>query len=230
MEDVEGRGVNDTRSRRPRARRRSRCAAPSAFTRSKMPGSANHCSNRPMQLKTPSAPSAARRRESGSVTSPPASSTPAGSSSRALATFRTSATTSSPRSDQPAGDRVAHLAGRSGDQEPHRPSPSASRLTGAPAYPVHTLDRMARFRDPPDPLFVRLNASIGFDRRLAPYDIEQSRAHARALHAGGVLDDDELAADRGGPERRRGRGRGRLVSGRGRRGGHPHGDRAPPER
>jgi argininosuccinate lyase len=52
---------------------------------------------------------------------------------------------------------------------------------------------MARFRDPPDPLFVRLNASIGFDGRLAPYDIQQSRAHARALHAAGVLDDDELA-------------------------------------
>ncbi len=57
---------------------------------------------------------------------------------------------------------------------------------------------MARFRDPPDPLFVRLNASIGFDRRLAPYDIEQSRAHARSLHAAGVLDADELARiDRG---------------------------------
>ena len=52
---------------------------------------------------------------------------------------------------------------------------------------------MARFRDPPDPLFQRLNASIGFDRRLAPYDVEQSRAHARALHAAGVLDDDELS-------------------------------------
>ncbi len=51
---------------------------------------------------------------------------------------------------------------------------------------------MARFRDPPDPLFERLNASIGFDRRLAPYDLEQSRAHARALHAAGILDRDEL--------------------------------------
>ena len=51
---------------------------------------------------------------------------------------------------------------------------------------------MARFRDPPDPLFERLNASIGFDMRLAPYDVEQSRAHARALHGAGVLDADEL--------------------------------------
>jgi argininosuccinate lyase len=64
---------------------------------------------------------------------------------------------------------------------------------GGPAYPVHTLARMARFRDPPDPLFQRFNSSIGFDRRLAPYDVEQSRAHARALHAAGVLDPDELA-------------------------------------
>jgi argininosuccinate lyase len=51
---------------------------------------------------------------------------------------------------------------------------------------------MSRFRGSPDPLFERLNASIGFDRRLAPYDVEQSKAHARALHAAGVLDDGEL--------------------------------------
>jgi argininosuccinate lyase len=51
---------------------------------------------------------------------------------------------------------------------------------------------MPRFRDPPHPLFERLNASIGFDMRLAPYDVEQSRAHARALHAAGVLEQDEL--------------------------------------
>ncbi len=52
---------------------------------------------------------------------------------------------------------------------------------------------MPRFRDPPDPLFERLNASIGFDRRLASYDVQQSRAHARALHTAGILDADELA-------------------------------------
>ena len=40
---------------------------------------------------------------------------------------------------------------------------------------------MPRFRDPPDPVFRRLNASLEFDRRLAPYDVRQSRAHARAL-------------------------------------------------
>jgi argininosuccinate lyase len=49
-----------------------------------------------------------------------------------------------------------------------------------------------RFREQPDPLFERLNASIGFDHRLGPYDVEGSRAHARALRAAGVLSDDEL--------------------------------------
>jgi argininosuccinate lyase len=51
---------------------------------------------------------------------------------------------------------------------------------------------MSRFGEPPDPLFQRINSSIGFDWRLGPYDVEQSRAHAKALHKLGVLDDDEL--------------------------------------
>ncbi len=51
---------------------------------------------------------------------------------------------------------------------------------------------MGRFRDPPDPLFQRLNSSLEFDRRLAPHDIAGSRAHARALRSAGVLDDAEL--------------------------------------
>jgi argininosuccinate lyase len=59
---------------------------------------------------------------------------------------------------------------------------------------------MARFRDPPDPLFQRLNASIGFDLRLAPYDIRQSMAHARALRAAGILESDELDQIEGGLE------------------------------
>jgi argininosuccinate lyase len=51
---------------------------------------------------------------------------------------------------------------------------------------------MGRFRDPPDPLFQRLNSSLEFDRRLAPHDIAGSRAHARALRSAGALDDAEL--------------------------------------
>jgi argininosuccinate lyase len=53
---------------------------------------------------------------------------------------------------------------------------------------------MGRFSQPPDPDFVRINSSIAFDRRLAPYEVRQSRAHARALRAIGVLDDKELEA------------------------------------
>jgi argininosuccinate lyase len=51
---------------------------------------------------------------------------------------------------------------------------------------------MSRFRKDPDPRFWRLNRSIEFDWRLAPYDVDQSRAHARALREAGVLDDEEL--------------------------------------
>jgi len=57
---------------------------------------------------------------------------------------------------------------------------------------------MSRFHDPQDPLFKRLNASISFDIRLAPYDIAASRAHARMLAGLGVLDADELTAILGG--------------------------------
>ncbi len=52
---------------------------------------------------------------------------------------------------------------------------------------------MPRFGEEQDPLFRRLNASIGFDRRLWPQDVVQSRAHARALAAAGVLTKAELA-------------------------------------
>ncbi len=52
---------------------------------------------------------------------------------------------------------------------------------------------MPQFGQPQDPLFRRLNASLAFDRRLAPYDVAQSRAHARALRELGVLTDEELS-------------------------------------
>ena len=51
---------------------------------------------------------------------------------------------------------------------------------------------MSRFRKEPDPRFWRLNRSLEFDWALAPYDLDQSRAHARALRRLGVLDEDEL--------------------------------------
>src|SRR5437016_4678079 len=59
---------------------------------------------------------------------------------------------------------------------------------------------MPRFRKDPDPRFWRLNRSVEFDWRLAPYDVDQSRAHIRALREIGVLDDDELKALDGGLE------------------------------
>ncbi len=54
---------------------------------------------------------------------------------------------------------------------------------------------MSRFAEPPDAAFRRLNDSIGFDWRLGPYDVEQSRAHASMLAAQGIItaaDRDEL--------------------------------------
>ncbi|HEX5309697.1 MAG TPA: argininosuccinate lyase [Solirubrobacteraceae bacterium] len=51
---------------------------------------------------------------------------------------------------------------------------------------------MSRFGEPQDPDFVRMNSSVGFDRRLWPQDLEQSRAHARMLGARGVLSAHEL--------------------------------------
>ncbi len=51
---------------------------------------------------------------------------------------------------------------------------------------------MSRFREPPDPLFQRINTSIGYDHRLAPYDIEQSRVHARSLERAEAINSDEL--------------------------------------
>src|SRR5919106_1671201 len=48
---------------------------------------------------------------------------------------------------------------------------------------------MSRFTFRQDPVFQQLNASIGFDWRLGPYDIEQSRAHSRMLASAGIISD-----------------------------------------
>jgi argininosuccinate lyase len=58
-------------------------------------------------------------------------------------------------------------------------------------------DVMSRFAQPQDPVFQQLNASISFDWRLGPYDIEQSRAHARMLAEAEIIsagDRDEILA------------------------------------
>jgi argininosuccinate lyase len=46
---------------------------------------------------------------------------------------------------------------------------------------------MSRFREPQHPDFQRMNSSLGFDRRLWPQDLAQSRAHARMLAARGII-------------------------------------------
>src|ERR1035438_3980288 len=53
---------------------------------------------------------------------------------------------------------------------------------------------MSRFREPQHPDFQRLNASISFDRRLWPYDVAQSRAHARMLAERGIIASEDRDA------------------------------------
>src|SRR3954454_5388987 len=53
---------------------------------------------------------------------------------------------------------------------------------------------MSRFSEPQDPAFQALNTSLGFDQRLWPHDIAQSRAHATMLAAQGVIGDDDRDA------------------------------------
>ena len=53
---------------------------------------------------------------------------------------------------------------------------------------------MSRFSLPQDPAFQALNTSLGFDRRLWPFDVAQSRAHARMLAARGIIEDADRDA------------------------------------
>lgn len=59
----------------------------------------------------------------------------------------------------------------------------------------HSTDRLAlwggRFAGGPSPALAALSKSTHFDFELAPYDIAGSQAHATALHAAGLLADDE---------------------------------------
>ncbi|MDR1045142.1 MAG: argininosuccinate lyase [Candidatus Adiutrix sp.] len=48
-----------------------------------------------------------------------------------------------------------------------------------------------RFSEGTDELLERLSASVGFDRRLAPYDLEGSQAHARMLGRVGLISAEE---------------------------------------
>ena len=48
-----------------------------------------------------------------------------------------------------------------------------------------------RFAGGPSPELEALSRSTHFDWRLVPYDLAGSRAHANALHAAGLLTDDD---------------------------------------
>jgi argininosuccinate lyase len=50
-----------------------------------------------------------------------------------------------------------------------------------------------RFAGGPSAALARLSLSVHFDWRLAPYDLAASKAHARVLHAAGLLDADEAS-------------------------------------
>jgi argininosuccinate lyase len=50
---------------------------------------------------------------------------------------------------------------------------------------------VSRFSEPQHPVFRRLNASIGFDWRLGPYDVSLSRAHAAMLAQQGIIGADD---------------------------------------
>jgi argininosuccinate lyase len=50
-----------------------------------------------------------------------------------------------------------------------------------------------RFRQPLDPAFERWQRSFPFDQILLPFELDASRAHARALEHAGILSSEELA-------------------------------------
>ena len=55
-----------------------------------------------------------------------------------------------------------------------------------------------RFADGPDAIMEAINASIGFDKRMATQDIQGSRAHAAMLGATGIIEPSDAEAIREG--------------------------------
>lgn len=54
--------------------------------------------------------------------------------------------------------------------------------------------RSGRFAEGPSALMLRLSESVSFDKRLAPYDIQGSKAHAAMLAHVGILTAEERDA------------------------------------
>ncbi len=69
-----------------------------------------------------------------------------------------------------------------------------SGLTPAPVNAASLKLWGGRFEGGPAAALEALSASVHFDWVLAPYDLAGSRAHARVLHAAGLLTDPELEA------------------------------------
>ncbi|MDA8107804.1 MAG: argininosuccinate lyase [Betaproteobacteria bacterium] len=80
--------------------------------------------------------------------------------------------------------------------------PSRARRSRADAAAARPWS--GRFGEPVDELVKRFTASVEFDRRLAPYDIAGSLAHARMLAACGIIGKADLAAIERGLEQIRG--------------------------
>ena len=70
---------------------------------------------------------------------------------------------------------------------------SLRQLLQAARWPIDC-SAVSRFNEPQHPDFVRMNTSVGFDRRLWPQDIAQSRAHAAMLAAQGIISAEDRDA------------------------------------
>jgi argininosuccinate lyase len=75
---------------------------------------------------------------------------------------------------------------------------TAKDKTKSGAKPGATKAWSGRFSEPVDDLVKRFTASVGFDQRLAEFDIQGSVAHARMLRAVGILSAADLEAIEGG--------------------------------
>ncbi|GAA4723329.1 argininosuccinate lyase [Pedococcus ginsenosidimutans] len=75
-------------------------------------------------------------------------------------------------------------------------TPDSHTTPDTGAAPAHSRVSLwgGRFAGGPADALAALSKSTHFDWRLAPYDIAGSRAHARVLHAAGLLDDATLKA------------------------------------
>src|SRR5262245_27406219 len=70
---------------------------------------------------------------------------------------------------------------------------SESPMTTTPSSRPRAGTWSGRFSEPVDDLVKRYTASVGFDRRLAQFDIQASLAHARMLRKIGILSVQDLA-------------------------------------